>query len=587
MRRILAATIALLLLLAGTASAIGISRTSFPNALQGKHVHVFYTTSGPNAVTEAYARQVLEHMEGAYKRLVTDGGLRAPRGLPIPVVLEGESASLGGAARSAYYGLDPTIQINPRMADSFDLADVVAHELFHVIQSAYKKRDYQEDWAIEGTATIAPFYAFPPEADHRSILKGPMSAAWGTHQETFKTLDYPASLFWYLTAERYGGLQFLRRLLTYAEDLEWERAAQLAAVQGGAPPDTTFDSLWRAVVFDMVQGRMPAGYTSNAWLNSTLLPWQGQAVTMTRGALVKGVSSAGKGFAYYKPLAVAPYSFQLVEVLHDSTAQAELIVSGEATAVEAYLVRPGPNLLNALQNYEARPRYTVPGRPPFDETTAFAPLELDKPVRISGSRNDRTLVLLMRTGWWGHGTYNLSLKPATGASWELAWFTPAALPARPHSPGSPPPLTPGELAALKAGTLTTGAAPLEIVAGQPQYRTVEVTVGDPRLWDGEKVVTVRNPPVRTAAGNLVLPVTTLVRLFGGSANGSRLTLGDTWVEVTAGSTSARYSKGNLRLREAPYFQGDELMAASEVVSIMGCETSGYGDLFSISCPVAP
>lgn len=590
MRRIIASVVALLFLLGGTASALGISRTSFPKAVASKHISVFYTTTGTSAVKDEYAQQVLGLMEDAYNRLVTEGGLRPPRGLPIPVVLEAASPNLGGSTPGTSLGFDFSIQINPRMTENFDLEEVIVHELFHVLQNGYRKRGFQEGWAIEGTASIAPFYGMAPDAPHRSLIKGHLSSYWGTYSEAFKALEYPASLFWYLTAERYGGLQFLRRALEHSENLEWERAAQLAALEGGAPANTTFDSLWRSVVFDMVQGRMPEGYMTHAWLKTTPVPWQRQPVELTRGELVKGVSVAGNGFAYHKPLMLAPYSFQLVEVVHDSTDPVDLTVSGDAGTVEAYVVKPGPNLLKALQDSNARPRYDMPAQPPFDESTAFAALPLDKAVRLSGSRNDRTLVLLLRTGWWGHGSYRVSLQPSAGSTTAPGWTTAAGLPEREDSPGSPPPLTAAELAELKAGTPQPGVAALEAVAGQPAYRTMELTPGDARMWDGRQVMVLRNPPVRTPAGNVVAPATTLIRLLGGTANGTLLTLGDRTFQVSTDSNTARSSQNTrsiYRLREVPYFQGDELMASVEVFLYLGCMIATSGDVQTISCPVAP
>lgn len=588
MRRLPILVLTILLLMSSVVRAQGgFSLQDLPQRVQGKHAVVYYTTEGEDAVDKAYAERVLQYAEQTYDRLVTKGGMRAPRMEPVPITIQAEDPSLGGAVNQSDLGLDLYMLINPRMTRALNLGDVVAHEYFHVLQASYEKGSARPKWAIEGTAPLAVMYTFDQgSAALDQALPGHLSLYWYGHKESMKAQDYMPSLFWYTAAEKYGGLKFLSRLLEWSADYEWERAAQLAALQGGAPASTTFDTLWRSFVLDMVDGRMPAGYTIGQWFDPMQVNWEGRALQVTRGERHAGTGRLGRGYAYYEPLLLAPYSFQLIAVSHESGAPLELTISGDPN-VEAYAIKPGPRLAEALRSHSARPSHDRPAPPPADPATRGARLTVGQPLRLDGARGDVTLLLLVRTGHWGNGGYQLSLQPALPGAASPTWLKLPEIPQAPDSPGTPPPLSQAELKRLlNDGQWGAPTQPVEIDdSAAVMHKSVGVTIGDREVWDGEKVVTLPVAPYRDAGGEAWFPANAVAEALGARVEGFTFTMPDgSWAQVTPGSAEVRTTIGFFRMGVATRMENGILLVPSEFFGALKCDIRWSGEQYTFTWP---
>lgn len=586
MRRVIPAVMAWLLLLSSLATAHSFSPADFTNQLKGEHFTIFYETEGYDAVTPALAAEVLAHAEQAYQRLVVEGGLRPPRVEPVPVALRAGDDSEGGSVIYTAHGFDLSMAINPAMTEQFALGDVVAHELFHVIQAAYLKRENQPTWGIEGTAPLAAFYTYEPGSEELvKALKGHLSEYYWAEGRSMKDDPYLSSLFWYWMAEQYGGIDFLGRVLRWTEDVEWERAAHLAAIEGGAPAETTFDRLWRSFIFALVDGRMPEGFKTEQWFFPRQVSWTGQAAALTRGEKQTGVGPLGHYYTYYEPLTLGSYAYDLVEVIHEQAGAFDLTVEGDARALEAYVIKPGPKLAAALADYTERPTYENFIAPPSDPATIGLHLPVSSPVRLEGKAGERTLVLLMRLGNWGHSSYSVHLAPA-GAARPVGSFTPLEKIKQPaDSVGSPPPLTKEELAALKASTYLAHLPPLEAEEVELiEIKRVRLKVGDTAIVDGGRPTPLPVAVERDAEGDVWFPVKAVTLALGGRVEGNRYFFGSDWVEV--GPTGQlTFSQG---WNGPPYavtkVVKGHLMATDQFFSMAGVGISRFGDTWELTWP---
>lgn len=589
MRRLIPLLLVFLLLLSGVAQgSIGFDPAQYEHQLKGEHFVLFYDTEGDGAVTPEYATEVLAHAERAYRRLVTDGGLRPPRVEPVPIQLHAAQAYEGGSVSYTDYGFDLAVAINPQMSDSFDLGDVVAHEVFHVLQASYESRQGQQRWATEGTAPLASLYTYPRDsAVVTGAFTGHLGQYYGAQGLSMKEEPYLSSLFWFWTAEQYGGVKYMARVMHWAEHVEWERAAQLAAIEGGAPTDTTFDKLWRSFMLALVDGRMPAGYKTDRWFSPKSITWTGNPNALTHGVQQSGMGALGHRYTYYEPLTLGAYAFDLVQIEHNASGAVDLFVDGDQRALEAYVIQPGQKLDDALADYYKRPRYGHQAVPPADPQTRGARVPVGSPVRLKGEHGDRTLLLLMRLGNWGHSAYAVRLEPAQSVA-EVsfpAWGPLAGIKHPADSAGSPPALTDEELTALKANSYLAGLTSLKVdQVEQIDFVRIQLTVGDTSMRAGGKVIPLPVAVQKDAEGEVWFPAKPLALALGARVEGDRFWFGPEWVEADPGTlkvTSSVYVAPSYAIVK---MVDGELMATASFFWMGGVGALGYGDTWEFTFP---
>lgn len=574
------------LLLATTALAHGgVSLADFPHALKGKHFVVLYSTTGPDAVKPDYAERTLAAAEQAYEQLVTAGGLRAPRVLPVPVVIKADEPSTGGSVAGSDLGHDLVLQMNPRMSAAFSLEDVMAHELFHVLQASYNRGGDRPVWAIEGSASAAPHYAFnqPWDAYSRAQRES-MSAYYIAQHRGMKTNQYLSAPFWYWMAEQYGGVGFLHRVMTWAEHFEWEWAIQLAAIEGGAPDETTFDSLWRRFMLDLVAGQMPEPFMTRFSPKPAQLAWTGLAASLDQGKKTEGSNLLGARYSFMAPQLLPTYSYALVEVTHRSASPFDLTFIGDGRTLEAYVMKPGPAVLDALRSPPTGGPDSPDRRPPSDPDTRWAALTPGEPVRITGPANHRTLVLILRTGNWGNGAYSVGVAPGKAETPAPVWVPLEELPPGGASAGSPPPLTADELEALRTAKLMPETPDLasKVTPAEPGRKgVIQVTVGSRTARSGLDAIELPVPVIQSEDGPL-FPVFALAPHLGITVSGSRLSLGNRWYEMSAGRYWS-WDKGLLVPFKTTYQDG-HLMASYSFAGLLGCSMSTRGEVITLTCP---
>lgn len=585
LKRLLACLLAWVLITTTALASGGVKLADYPHSLKGKHFVVLYATSGPDAVEPSYAERALLAAEGVYEQFVTEGGLRAPRVLPVPIVIRADEPSTGGSMAGASLGYDLVLRINPRMSDGFSLEDVMAHEFFHVMQASYYQGGDRPAWAIEGSASVAPHYAFDQPWSTFSLAQRQVMGAYYTSQHRgTKTNPYLSGLFWYWLADQYGEIGFLGRVLTWAEHFEWESAIQLAAIEGGAPDATTFDGLWRRFMQELMQGSMPEAFESRHWLQPSRLQWAGRTSALVQGRNAQGSNLLGTRFSYTEPQLLPTYSYALVEVIHGSSAPFDLTVTGDDRTLEAYVIKPGPQILRSLQMPRTGGLQGPDRRPATDPATLWAPLTPGEPLRVSGQLHDRTLVLILRLGNWGNGAYSVGITPSAAATPVPPWTSLVQLIPGPHSAGSPPPLTPAELAALRDGTLLPPGSDLASDVGPATSlppATVQLTVGARTVRAGSETI-VLPAPVRQSQEGPLFPVAALAPHLGIQIEGSRYSLGSQWL-VTTGQYWPTH-RGPIKPIYFDYTDG-HLMVPSLFFLMLGCTVSSMSDEITLTCPV--
>ncbi|MGE5674053.1 MAG: hypothetical protein ACM3XM_09195 [Mycobacterium leprae] len=590
MKRIVALVMLCLLLLSSSVSALdsSFSPRDYPDRLTGKHFTVYYTTKGNDATTKEYAQQVLDAAEEAYTGLVTNAHFQPPRIVPVPVVLRADEESLGGAVFTMDYGFNLWMQINPKMSKAFAVRPTVAHELFHVLQQSYGIDPDAPSWVIEGMATAAPFYALSKEP-YDDALVGQLSGYLPDAGRAMKEQDYMVGLFWYWLADRYGGAGFLAQVLHWAEHVEWEQAVQFSAILAGAPEDTTFDSLWRSFAFAAVNGELPKGFKPDDWFRYGSNPWDGVVDQVQTGDPPLSpchVNAVGIYYCVQPPRQLQQYSFQLFSVVHNGQ-RLKVTVTGNPNTIEAYVIQPEGRLNRVLVERGTAPTFSHPTDPPTDPGTRGARLTLGKPVTLQRPAGNRTLVMVMRTGTWGDGRYQIQLAPAaadgTGPPMPQ-WSELSKLAGGPNSPGSPPPLTKAELAALWGYTYCDNTHGVR-VSIPTQTNWLSGKVGEKTaFYNGDREVTLTQPVIYTTEDTYLFPARSIVKAFGGSAEGNRLTLGAKWVEVTPGSDLylESGSKERWKLAHQVIAKGDELMVEGAVLWRLGFVTDTRGSQFTVA-----
>gem|GEM_PF-5973868 len=584
MKRFIVFALVLALLCGAPAGVSGqYNRQAYPVRLESAHFIVRYATEGPDAVKPDFARQVSESAETIYDRLVTKGGLRPPRVLPVTLVLQGDKPSSGGAAHSADFGYDLYVLINPQMSDGFDLDEVLAHEFFHVLQASYNKGGDRPQWGTEGTAMAAAVYAADkPFMEFSDSLRGYFGANWSMHDKALREMAYPLGLFWYTLADRYGKLTFLRRTLAWSELFGWERAAQLAAIEGGAPVDTTFDSLWREYVFALVDGHLPEAYRAESWFHPEELVWSGRAVRLSTGRRAEGVTQTGLRFTYAAPFMLPPYSFEIVRIDSNSFLPVDVTVSGDHRSLGAFVIAPGPAVQHVLQDASLGPRHERPAAPPTDPKTVAAPLPFGKAMRLPGTPQMDHLLLVMRWGNWGSGTFSVQLSPAGRTSQEPHWAKLTDLPRSPDSAATPPPLTEEELAALTSGEMAEDLNPLVVEVSPTAVREVQVTLGKLTAQAGETTIELPFAPSATEKYGAWLPVRPVVEALGGKLEGYRITLDGVVLDLTPGSDTLLKGGRVYGLTKPVRLQDGELAADLSLFRLLGCQASWRGDVLTLS-----
>ena len=86
--------------LAALAAPASFDPGAFGHSLRSEHFTVYYNISGNGAIAPEQGQAVADAMELAYRRLITEGGLRPLRMLPEPVVAGVDRRELGGTNTS-------------------------------------------------------------------------------------------------------------------------------------------------------------------------------------------------------------------------------------------------------------------------------------------------------------------------------------------------------------------------------------------------------------------------------------------------------------------------------------------------------
>lgn len=532
---------------------------------QTEHFVLYYTDRGADAVSDSLVRQAARAMESAYDRLVTRGHLPPPLQKPFPVVVAPDDPSDQlGLTRHEDLGYKQHIFLNTRLVESTTFEEVAAHELFHAIQFRVLgwAPDAGANWLVEGTAVTASLLAYldTPEV-RRSVLDGHLSTYWWDHPTGLFAAEYAASLFWYDLARRYGGMDFLSRLLTYGSSYDFRQAAQLAAIAGKAPDDTSFDSLFRQFVLDLGTGAIALDYPEEGPGGQLLVDdaiwWDGETRTLenrpTGGA---GLDWNQNPYSYRARLRVNPYAFNLYRLNTVVDQPLNLTFKGE----------PGMQLF-LFQTQAA-------------DATQVIRLQRGETATLRLTADSRVLAAVVRYGNFGLGNFTLGLAPAAASAPATATAATAAAALVADgkdgpTAGSPPPVSPQTLTALKKGTLalqaqlSAGGDVVAYVNGQASalLRDRSVPLAAKPYWadgDGDKVLMV--PASGLAAAGAV------VSLGRTSAVISRK---EFRVTVSADSALVSATGWSAPLPARAAMQNNVLMVPVDVLSYLGLEMGSY------------
>lgn len=568
--------------LAALAAPASFDPGTFGHSLRSEHFTIYYNTSGNGAIAPEQGQAVADAMELAYRRLITEGGLRPLRMLPEPVVAGVDRRELGGTNTSEAMAYRQWIFINVAQGDWATLYATCAHELFHSIQWNYLANGFDtgDDWVIEGTAPAAAYLAFADDpATAASLLDNHMDEYWRSHGEPLKSQAYAPSLFWYSVASRYGGLPFLDRFFQLADALGWERGLQLAVLEAGGPDDTTFDTLFRDFMLTLPTGGIPLPYPPGAgrWAADGWLSFAGDPVRLSRAPVLAGLADSGAAFAAYPPLRVPTWAF------HGFT----LSTAGAGSRLPLRVRLSGdPNLeLYALVQGEDGTwrglRAAFPGG-----GLVLPPVGAGQTVTL----------LVARLGTVGNGRYAISIDSAAAtATAALQPLTALSLdpPGGPRD-GMPAALTADELRALRAGQMPltdTGIAEATVsVALRPGTTAYGTGGGSKTLPAAPRFVTGKGPGLFLAAPLEIafdLGATATVR-----ADQATVSYQGTLYSLTAGSTAVRASDGmRWELPAAPVLAGTTLLVPLDFwQGLHFAVTTGRGPgtqtVFVIASPVS-
>ncbi len=378
-----------------------------------QHFTVRYTLSGSNAATEDFARRVGQLAEKAYAAFVTDGGMRPPRDPRPEVRIVVDDPATGGTQATDMATGDVTIKINYRMQSSMDLAGTVAHEVFHAVQFAYMNSDQQPDWAIEGTAPLAAFLA---NQDVPTAVSEFQNTAYlylnVPRLQQLTSIDYAASAFWAYMQQRYGGMAYLKNLLEAAANYEWEEAAARAAIQGGAPAGSTFESLFLEFALAMGTGQVdilkskPAEEVAST-IYSDVFPgpsWDGTKKEFATGAPYMEADRDGQSISRNKPLQVPQYAVGGTLVSFPSADPVTIKVGRDVASLRPFLLEEMNDGSLAGAPFPSNGELTL----------------LHPPARLAR-------ILLPRVVEAGTGWYNLSVAPAAAGAADTALYSVADL----------------------------------------------------------------------------------------------------------------------------------------------------------------
>jgi len=465
------------------AATSSVNPTDYRWSIRTPHFVIYYNTTGNDAIAPQQGQAVADAMELAYRRLITDGHLRPLRQQPETVVAGMATRDVGGTNNSEAMAFRQWIFVNVGEGDWTTLYATCAHELFHSIQWNYMANGFAkiDDWVIEGTAPAAAYLAFADDGPTTtSLLYSHLGQYWSAHGDTLQNQKYAPSLFWYTLASRFGGLTFFDRFLQYADAAGWERAAQLAAVEGGAPDDTTFDTLFRDFLLRLPTGGIPLSFPADSaghWVNDGWISFAGNPVRLSYAPVLAGFADNGKAFAAFPPLRVPPWAvhgFSLAATGAGAGVPVRVRLSGDPN-LELYALLQGPD--GSWQGLRA----------------AFPAGGLVLPPLAGGQS---ATLLVARMGTTGNGRYALIAdSPAGAAPSPLQPL--AALTYDPDGgprDGMPPALTATELQALRAHQWPPAAAGIAeasvALAFQPGSVTYGTTAGSktlavaPRLLGG-------------------------------------------------------------------------------------------------------
>jgi hypothetical protein len=171
-----------------------------------QHFTIIYNVTGPNGISESYARSVNASFEQAWITEIADFGFYTPPLWNISVYVLDLGASDKGITNE-----DCQVSIHSKIDDPDFRSQVCAHEFFHCIQlsPSYQASiawfgDNTKDWFMEGTAEFIGSKVFPQYVgvgsfvdSANSLLDNPLRSL------TF--LDYSAILFWQFVVEHHGG----------------------------------------------------------------------------------------------------------------------------------------------------------------------------------------------------------------------------------------------------------------------------------------------------------------------------------------------------------------------------------------------
>ncbi len=219
-----------------------IEADSYNRYLYGGIFRVIYGRSyefDPN--TRLLAERVLTIAQTVAERYLTDYQLRGPSGSEsyyIDLYIGNRSARNWATGRTAtiesyyaafadqYLGLDVGFMvINPVLGDGDLLEVVVAHEMLHLIQFAYKSSEiylYSDLWFLEATATAAEELSYPDSNDYVRFVNSWYSSCQLALNTFNGSHEYGAAIFVLYLIDRLG-FEVVRYIFEgFAEQDGWQ-----------------------------------------------------------------------------------------------------------------------------------------------------------------------------------------------------------------------------------------------------------------------------------------------------------------------------------------------------------------------------
>jgi hypothetical protein len=537
----------------------------WPLHINTKHFIIYYTDQGPERVDPADAKAAAAAMEDAYDRLITRGGLPPVLQTPFPVVVQVGEEGVGGTMLPTDLAYKQHITLNVTMLDWTTWQSTAAHELFHAIQWVLWGWDPpdRDDWVVEGTAAVVPLLAYADRPELAAqMVDDHLGGYWSGHSDSLYEQSYDASLFWYDLARRYGGLDFLHRFIYWGANYDFRVAAQLAALEGGAPADTTFDSLYRQFLIDLATGQIDLDYpegTGGELQVDHYLVYTGEARTWTHAPNpVVGLDFNMRPYTYTPRLRVRPYAFNWLN-LFVGTDQAFTLGLQGGDGLELFVFGLDP---------------TNPAAAVRIEDGQTATLRVPEGTELS--------LAVARFGDLGTGNYGLSIKPAAAGAALTKPAAPKDLVADGPDgvgPGAPGPLSAAqlnELAGKPVKTPTLDVAPqapagnhdviaflADVKTAITRTRTLDLQA-PPYLVKSETGF----PVIMVAAGDLALAgvqVSNIGHTAVFEAGGQRWTLSE-------GSNRLQGPYYDYELQAPSEWKNGRLMVPADVLNYLGWQS---------------